>query len=53
MANYNTYRKGKIMKKTNYIIIAAVLIVIIVAGAFTGIYLSNHTQVPAVQVLVE
>jgi zinc/manganese transport system substrate-binding protein len=31
------------MKKANYIIIAAVLIVLIVAGTFTGIYLSNHT----------
>jgi zinc/manganese transport system substrate-binding protein len=31
------------MKKTNYIIIAAVLIVIIVVGTFTGIYLSNHS----------
>ena len=42
MANY-THRIGKIMKKINYIIIAAVLIVIIVAGTFTGIYLSNRT----------
>ena len=31
------------MKKTNYIIIAAVLVVLIVAGTFTGIYISNHT----------
>ncbi len=30
------------MKKTNYIIIATVLIVIIVAGTFTGIYLLNN-----------
>ena len=46
LADY-THRKGKIMKKTNYIIIAAVLIVIIVAGTFTGIYLSNHSTSPA------
>ena len=30
------------MRKTNYIIIAAVLVVLIIAGAFTAIYLSNH-----------
>ena len=30
------------MKKINYIIIAAVLIVIIVVGTFTGVYLSNN-----------
>ena len=32
------------MRKTNYIIIAAVLVVLIIAGAFTGLYLSNHTN---------
>ena len=31
------------MKKINYIIIAAVLIAIIVAGTFTGIYISTHS----------
>jgi len=35
--------KGKTMRKTSYVIIAAVLVVLIVAGVFTGIYLSNHT----------
>jgi zinc/manganese transport system substrate-binding protein len=31
------------MRKASYIIIVAVLIVLIVAGAFTGIYLLNHS----------
>ena len=35
------------MRKTNYVIIAAVLVVLIIAGTFTGIYLSNHSTSPA------
>jgi len=31
------------MRKTMYIIIATVLIVLIIAGAFAGAYLANHT----------
>ena len=36
-----------------YVIIATVLVVLIVAGAFAGVYLSNHTNFQALQVLVE
>ena len=36
-------RKAKTMRKTTLIIIAIVLIVLIVAGAFAGVYLSKHT----------
>src|ERR1017187_9921428 len=32
------------MRKNNYVIIAAALIVLIIAGAFVGLYLSNHTS---------
>jgi zinc/manganese transport system substrate-binding protein len=31
------------MRKTTYVIIASVLVALIVAGTFTGIYLSDHT----------
>ena len=37
-------RKVKAMRKTTYVIIATVLVVLIVAGAFAGLYLSNHTS---------
>ncbi len=44
MIDYNAHtEKGKKMRKTSLIIIATVLVVLIVAGAFTGIYLSNHS----------
>ena len=39
------------MRKTMYIIIATVLIVLIIGGAFAGVYLSKY--IPALQILME
>lgn len=44
VGSHSIYRKVIAMRKTMYVIIAAILVVLIVAGAFAGVYLAGHTS---------